>query len=67
MPGSISGGISHLPIESFFMNLKISWYNWFITLKVKPAELWVWNNQKVLQNLEFAKKYYEKHFLNFKW
>ncbi len=60
------GGISYLPLESFFMKLKTSWYNWFITLKVKPSELWAWNEERVIQNLEYVKNYYKKHFLNFK-
>lgn len=59
-------GISYLPLESFFMKLKTIWYNWFITLKVSPIELWVGNELKVLQNLEYSKNYYKKHFLNFK-
>lgn len=57
---------SHLPLESFFMKLKSNWYNWFITLRIKPSEMWVWNEQIVLQNMEYLKKYYLKHFLNFK-
>lgn len=57
---------SYLPLESFFMKLRSSWYNWFITLKIKPSELWVGSEDRVLQNLEYAKKYYEKHYLNFK-
>lgn len=58
--------ISYLPIESFLMKLKTSWYNWFITLKVNPNDLWVSNESMVLQNLEQSKNYYKKHFLNFK-
>ena len=60
------GGISYLPLESFFMKLKTSGYNGFVSLKVKPSELWVWTEEKVLQNLEYAKNYYNKHFLSFK-
>ncbi len=60
------GWISYLPLESFFMKLKISWYNWFISLKVKPSELWVWTEEKVLQNLDYSISYYKKHFLNYK-
>lgn len=66
LPWSAGGGISYLPLESFFMKLRTGWYNGFITLKVRPAELWVGNEERVLQNLEFAKNYYLKHFLNFK-
>lgn len=54
--------VSYLPIESFFMKLKTSWYNWFITLKVSPIELWVWNQDRVIQNLEYVKKYYKNIF-----
>jgi hypothetical protein len=53
-------------LESFFYKLKTTWYNGFITLKVKPSELWAWNEDRVIQNLEFAKSYYEKHFLLYK-
>ena len=66
LPWWAGGGISYLPLESFFMKLKISWYNWFITLKVKPTELGVWTEEKVLQNLEYTISYYKKHFLNYK-
>ena len=59
-------GISYLPLESFLMKLKTSSYNWFLTLKIKPRELWAWNEDKVIQNLEYMKSYYDKHFLNFK-
>jgi homospermidine synthase len=48
------------------MKLKTWGYNGFITLKVKPSELWVGNEERVLQNLEYAKNYYSKHYLNFK-
>jgi len=57
---------SFLPLESFLMKLKTISYTWFITLKVRPSELWVWNKQKVLQNLEFIKDYYNKHFFDYK-
>ena len=60
------GWISYLPLESFFMKLKISGYNGFVTLKVKPTELWVWTEEKVKQNLDYAISYYKKHFLNYK-
>jgi hypothetical protein len=66
LPGWAGGGISYLPIESFFMKLKTSWYNWFMTLSVKPSELWVWTEEKILQNLEYLVSYYKKHFLNYK-
>ncbi len=66
LPAGAWGGISYLPLESFFMKLKTSWYNWFVSLRVKPRELWVWTEEKVIQNLEYAISYYKKHFLNFK-
>lgn len=66
LPWSAWGWISYLPLESFFMKLKISWYNWFITLKVNPTELWVGTEEKVFQNLEYSIWYYKKHFLNYK-
>jgi len=66
LPWWSGGWISHLPLESFFMKLKIWNYSWFITLKVKPQELWVWTEERVLQNLEYAVSYYKKHFLNYK-
>ena len=66
LPGWAWWGISYLPLESFFYKLKTTWYNWFITLKVKPTELGAWNEDRVIQNLEFVKSYYEKHFLLYK-
>jgi len=66
LPWNAWGWVSYLPIESFFMKLKISWYNWFFTLKVKPSELWAWNDEKVIFNLNQFQGYYEKHFLNYK-
>lgn len=66
LPWGAGGWISYLPLESFFMKLKISWYNGFVSLKVKPTELWVWTEEKVLQNLDYAISYYKKHYLNYK-
>jgi len=60
------GWVSYLPIESFLMKLKTSWYNWFFSLRVKPSEIWVGNDEKVLYNLEYSKNYYKKHFLDYK-
>ncbi len=65
LPWSAWGWVSYLPLESFFMKLKTGWYNWFITLKVRPAELWAGTKEKVLQNLEYSIKYYKKHFLDY--
>jgi len=62
LPGWAGGWISYLPLESFLMKLKTVWYGWFITLKVNPKEIGVWNAQRVEQNLEYMKMYYEKHF-----
>lgn len=66
LPGGAGGGISHLPLESFLMKLKMSGYNGFITLRVSPKEIGVGNAQRVEQNLEYMKEYYEKHFKNYK-
>ena len=66
LPGSAWGGISYLPLESFLMKLRTSWYAAFITLSITPKEMWVWTEEKVLQNLEYFKNYYEKHFLSYK-
>ncbi len=66
LPGWASGWISFLPLESFLMKLKAAGYNWFITIKVKPSELWVWTEEKVIQNMEYVIWYYKKHFLNYK-
>lgn len=66
LPWQAGWWISHLPIESFFMKLKATWYSWFISLEVKPSEIWVWTEQKVIQNLEYAINYYKKYFLDYK-
>jgi hypothetical protein len=66
LPGSAWGWVSYLPIESFLMKLKTSGYNWFFSLRVKPSEIWAWNDEKVLFNLEYVKNYYKKHFLDYK-
>jgi len=66
LPWSGRGGISHLPLESFLMKLKAGGYEGYITLRVNPKAMWVGNAERVVQNLEYIKKYYEKHFLNFK-
>lgn len=66
LPWNAGGWISYLPLESFFMKLKTTGYTGFISLKVKPSELWVWTEEKVLQNLEYSINYYKKHFLNYK-
>lgn len=66
LPGKERSWISNLPIESFLMQLKSNNYNWFITLKVNPLELWVWNEEIILKNLERVKAYYNKYYTNFK-
>ena len=66
LPGTSGGWVSYLPLESFLLKLKTTGYNGFITLKVRPSELGAGNNERVLQNLEYAKNYYEKHYLNYK-
>jgi sugar phosphate isomerase/epimerase len=65
LPGSSGGWLSTLPLESFLMKLKSGGYTGFITLKVSAKELGVGNSERVLQNLEYMKKYYEKHFEHF--
>lgn len=66
LPWNAWGWISYLPLESFLMKLRTSWYGWFISLKVKPQELWVWNVERLVQNLEYSISYYKKHFLDYK-
>lgn len=66
LPGGAGGGMSHLPLESFLMKLKATGYGGYITLRVNPAEIGQGNEQRVMQNLEYMKSYYEKHFVNFK-
>ena len=65
LPGGAGGGISYLPLESFLMKLKSTGYGGYITLKVNPKEMWVWNAERVTQNLNYMKNYYEKHFSEF--
>lgn len=67
LPWNAGWWVSHLPLESFLMKLRTSNYSWYITLRVRPTELQVWNDEKVLQNLEYMKNYYKKHYLDFKW
>lgn len=66
LPWKEKSWISNLPIESFLMQLKANSYNWFITIKVNPDELWVWNEEMILKNLDKIKNYYNKYYLNFK-
>ena len=65
LPGWAGGWISHLPLESFLMKLKATGYGWYTTLKVSPKAMGVGNAERVEQNLEYMKKYYEKHFEDF--
>lgn len=60
------GWVSFMPLESFLMKLRTWWYRWYISLRVRPGELWAWNDDKVLHNLEYVKSYYKKHFLDYK-
>lgn len=66
LPGMQWWGTSNLPLESFLMKLKATAYDGYISLRVKPSELGGWNDEKVLQNLEYIQRYYKKHFLNYK-
>jgi len=65
LPGWAGWGISYLPLESFLMKLKSTGYGWYITLKVNPKEIGVWNAERVTQNLEYMRSYYEKHFAHY--
>lgn len=58
--------ISNLPLESFLMKLKTTWYNWFISLKVSPEDIWVWNEELILQNIDNFMAYYKKYYFNYK-
>lgn len=66
LPGMQWGGTSNLPLESFLMKLKATGYDGYISLRVRPTELWSGNDEQVLQNLEYVQRYYKKHFLNYK-
>lgn len=66
LPGNSGGWVSYLPLESFLMKLKTSGYNGFITLTVNPKELEAGNDELVLEKLAQVKKYYTKHFLEYK-
>lgn len=66
LPWGAGGGISYLPLESFLMKLKSVGYSGYITLKVDPKQIGVGNTERVEQNLEYMKSYYEKHFAKFK-
>ncbi len=66
LPGGAGGWISYLPLESLLMKLKTTGYSGFITIKVHPKAMWVGNEDRVAQNLEYIKKYTDKHFYNFK-
>lgn len=65
LPGVSGGGLSFLPLESFLMKLKSVGYNGYVTIKVSAKEVGVGNAERVIQNLEYMKKYYEKHFEKF--
>lgn len=66
LPWNAWGWISNLPLESFLMKLKTTAYNWFISLKVNPIELGVWNEDLVFQNFEWILDYYKKYYLDYK-
>lgn len=53
---------SFLPIESLLMKLKANSYNWFLTIKINPKELWAWNEDLVINNLKSCISYIEKYF-----
>jgi len=65
LPGGSWGGISYLPLESLLMKLKTTGYGGFITIRVHPQAMWVGNEARVQQNLEYIKAYTDKHFYQF--
>lgn len=66
LPWYAWGWISNFPLESLLMKLKTTWYNWFISLKVNPDDLWVWNEELLFQNINNVIEYYKKYYLNYK-
>lgn len=65
IPGNAPGGISYLPLESLFMKLKSAGYQGYFSLKVRPSELWVGDEEKVLYNAAKFQEYFHKHFTNY--
>lgn len=63
MLGKSSGWTSYLPIESLLMKLKANSYNWLLTIKIDPKELWAWNEDLVINNLKASISYIEKYFI----
>lgn len=63
LPGKWVGGASFLPLESFFITLKNSWYHHSFSLRIDSKQLWVGAVEEVLDNLASFKKYYSKYFL----
>jgi hypothetical protein len=66
LPWNAGWWISYLPLESFLMKLKTTGYNWFISIKVNPEALWVWNEWLILENFKKINEYYKKHYLEYK-
>ena len=66
LPWNAWWGISYLPLESFLMKLKTTWYRWFISIKVNPEALWAWSEGLVLENFKNIIEYYKKHYKNYK-
>ncbi|NUJ98276.1 sugar phosphate isomerase/epimerase [Candidatus Gracilibacteria bacterium] len=66
LPGEAGGGVSFLPLESFFMQLKTSGYKSFLSLKVEPQEISIGDDEEIKEKLGKFKEYYEKYFVNFK-
>jgi sugar phosphate isomerase/epimerase len=64
LPGKSAGGASYLPLESFFITLRNTWYAHSISLRVDSKELWAGDISLILSSLENFKKYYSKYFLN---
>ena len=65
LPGQAGSWVSHLPLESFFMQLKVANYKEDISLSVNPEELWVGDEWIVQEKLLLFKKYYTKYFKDF--
>lgn len=66
LPWNAGWWISFLPLESFLMKLKTTWYRGFISLKVSPESLWAGNEWLVLENFKNVIEYYKKHYKNYK-
>ena len=55
-----------MPLESFLSKLKQDKYPGALSIKVLPKYLHAGDDEKVIEELERAKKYYEKHYKDIK-